>query len=177
MKFAGVVLAGGQSKRMGVDKSQLTIGNYTLLQHAKKILSDSELSDIFVSGQQGIRDEFESLGPIGGILTCLSTLKTFEYVFFLPVDMPFVTPDMIKTLKNHVDKPIVHFKNNNLPLMIKNDDNVRRRIKNNIDKNLLSLYQLNEELNGKELESNFNNDQFINTNTPDQWQNAKIKFS
>jgi len=176
MSIAGVVLAGGQSKRMGVDKSQLTIGNFTLLQHAQKILLDSELSDIFVSGQQGILDEFESIGPIGGILSCLNTLKTFDYVLFLPVDMPFVTPDMIIELINKNDGSIVHFKHSNLPLMIKNNEFVRGKIKNNIDKNILSLYQLCEELNEKVLESNFHKDQFMNTNTPSQWQKAKIKL-
>lgn len=176
MNIAGVVLAGGESKRMGVDKSQLTIGNITLLDHAQQILFDSQINDVFVSGHHGIPDQYNNIGPIGGILSCLNVLKSFDFVLFIPVDMPFITTKMVNTLKCAIDNSAVHFKNYNMPLMIMNSPSIRDQINHNIKKNKLSLYQLYEVLDIYELKNNFQKELFMNTNTPTHWQDATNKL-
>ncbi len=76
-----VILAGGNSKRMGRKKSQIRMGCHTLLGHAL------EPRVIAVDLQPG-------LGPLGGILTALQSAK-HSRVLFVGCDMPFLSGEMI----------------------------------------------------------------------------------
>ena len=46
---AAVILNGGQSSRMGTDKSQLTLHGKPLIQIAHKLLQEAGITDIYVS--------------------------------------------------------------------------------------------------------------------------------
>jgi molybdopterin-guanine dinucleotide biosynthesis protein A len=176
VKIAGVVLAGGQSKRMGSDKSQLTIDNLTLLEHCQNILKNSNLKKVYISGKQGIKDRYKNIGPIGGISTCLLELKNYDYVVFMPVDMPFLTNKTINQLILNQGHSVVNFEKYNLPVMIKNSSVNRKVLKTQIMNNKLSLYQLFENLKRKVIKNKFNKHEFANINVPKQWQEALNKF-
>lgn len=111
--FAGVVLAGGHSTRMGVDKASLGWNGSTLLEHALSILREAGTENVHVvlragqeypsvgtrpgeigSGEPGrsrkpeiVRDEGH--GPLGGILAALRRVES-RFVVVLAVDLPMV---------------------------------------------------------------------------------------
>ncbi len=173
MKIAGIVLAGGQSKRMGQDKSKLKIQNKTLLEHSLSILSKSDVEDIYTSGgQEGIQDKYPDKGPIGGILSCLLSLTEYTHLLFLPVDMPLISQKIIQELMNIENNDLQHFENNNFPLIIKNSRNIREALEDQIKNNKLSIYELLQAVNTRILELNHKQELFMNTNTPQQWEMA-----
>lgn len=175
MRKAGVVLAGGQSKRMGCDKSQLTINGQTLLVHAQEILKSTGIKNIFISGHEGISDKYPNKGPLGGILTSLLSLQQFDCVTFIPVDMPFLTKNMLLNLIQE-QLPAAYFEGYNLPLMITNNAVIRQKIAEQINNNDLSLYKMLIQLEAKPLKHALAKDVFINTNSPIEWQEAIRKL-
>ena len=86
-----VILAGGNSKRMGRKKSRIRMGCHTLLGHARAAVVDAGLEPrvIAVDLQPG-------LGPLGGILTALQSAK-HSRVLFVGCDMPFLSGELIDT--------------------------------------------------------------------------------
>ena len=174
--IAGVVLAGGQSSRMGTDKSQLTFNNQTLLERTKNLLIQSGIEHIFVSGPNDIKDKFSNIGPLGGIFSCLTQLKEYDYILFVPVDMPLLTVKTIEKLIHRLNLDISHLNKHKFPLIIKNTKEIRNIIKNQITNNALSLYQLFEKLEVNTIEHCFEKELFFNTNSPIQWQEAKRRL-
>lgn len=180
MKIAGVILSGGQSSRMGTDKSQLKIRDITLIEHTKQLLIDSGVTDTYVSGKDGIKDIYSGKGPISGIHASLNFLKSFDFIVFIPVDMPLLTKEVISEFTTHQhiqdQQQIVSFEGNNLPLMIKNDRNIRSVLENQIDTNELSIYKLLQNLDSKTIDNSYPKEVFTNTNSPNQWKDAKRKL-
>ena len=81
---AGAVLAGGASRRMGVDKAVLEVDGRPLAMGALEALQAAHLSPVFLvggadglseaTGHEVIPDAWPGEGPLGGILTALSAL-------------------------------------------------------------------------------------------------------
>ncbi|MEX1057062.1 MAG: molybdenum cofactor guanylyltransferase [Natronospirillum sp.] len=100
----GVVLAGGQSRRMRVDKATLrwrtTDGDtITWLEHSQRRLQ-SVCTSVAVSGPalDALPDQYaDHQGPLAGIATALAHFPNQRCVF-LPVDMPWVTPAALNNL-------------------------------------------------------------------------------
>src|SRR6185437_3228212 len=95
----GFILVGGQSRRMGRDKSQLILGGQTLIERIAEKLSAFACSVSLVGaridypGFRNIPDIHPSWGALGGIHATLSTAKT-EWVAIVGCDLPFVTHDL-----------------------------------------------------------------------------------
>jgi molybdopterin-guanine dinucleotide biosynthesis protein A len=108
---AGFVLAGGQSRRMGAEKSLVEIGGRPLIAHAVGILAAAGLP-VFIAGAREearsrlepyapvIPDHEPGLGPLGGICTALAA-TTAEYGVFLPVDVPLLPSSLVAYLIRH----------------------------------------------------------------------------
>jgi len=109
-QVTGVILAGGKSKRMGLDKATLKIGNRFLMDFPLKILSNifSEilivtspsqlltLKSLFASRKVTfVSDLIPDHGALGGIYTALNYSKT-PYVFVCACDMPFLNSSFIR---------------------------------------------------------------------------------
>jgi len=99
-----VILAGGESKRMGQDKAQVMLAGATLLQRAVDILTPL-FADVVMSVREPIADcglpqycdVGDGHGPLIGVSTALQQVKT-DWVFVMAVDMPFVSRDLIVAL-------------------------------------------------------------------------------
>ncbi len=92
-----VILAGGQSRRMGRDKALLPFGSTTLLAHVADraralgfpvVVSTApgRLYDL-PSSVMLIEDTYAGGGPLGGILSVMRAVEAAHYLFW-PVDMP-----------------------------------------------------------------------------------------
>ena len=104
----GLVLAGGQSSRMGRDKAALEYDGAPQLSRAVELLQPF-CTDVSVStrpdqsGEELYRtfrtlpDVFIGFGPLGGILTALKSRPNAAWLV-LGCDLPFVTPEVINRL-------------------------------------------------------------------------------
>lgn len=99
----GVVLAGGKSSRMGVDKAGLVFRGQTLLAYQyQKIASVLGCENVVVSGNyplfRHVLDRDMGTGPLGGIASVVRTFFQAEYFLFLPVDMPYMAEESLRRL-------------------------------------------------------------------------------
>ena len=94
-----VVLAGGQSRRMGRDKATLPAGTVTLVERIINNLSASADEVILASGSAALRlrgartvaDHFVGAGPLAGIHAGL-TASAFDFAWVVACDYPDVQP-------------------------------------------------------------------------------------
>ena len=100
----GLVLVGGQSTRMGQDKSNLDYFGKPQKIVAKQLLESNNL-ETFYSVQNAseyddeIHDKFLNLGPFGGICSAFQKDPNAAW-FVLATDVPFVNDKIIKLLLN-----------------------------------------------------------------------------
>lgn len=102
-----VLLAGGQSSRMGRDKAGLCCGKDTFLEHQIRKGKKMGISDIIVSGYQGaecaervVRDKYEKKGPLGGMEASLRGAE-HRFCLILSVDTPMLPTEELYTLIRH----------------------------------------------------------------------------
>jgi molybdenum cofactor guanylyltransferase len=98
----GVVLAGGQSTRMGRDKAILEYKGSTLLVNQVDCLA--ALCDrVVVSGNYAgfdcIQDQLVGIGPLAGVHAAARQFPD-STLLFLPVDMPLIDAAHLKALIN-----------------------------------------------------------------------------
>jgi len=107
----GSILAGGQSKRMGKDKSFLEINNKKIIEYSidkvKKYLKDLIIvtntdNEFFIKNNlTTVKDCIAGqLGPLAGILTAMKWAKDnsnkYSWVATFPCDTPFFPESIIK---------------------------------------------------------------------------------
>ena len=99
----GVLLAGGNSRRMGEDKRYLVVGEQTLLERGLAVLRSIFQEVLVVIAQDSlplkvaarvVRDLVPDCGSLGGLYTGL-TQATTPYIFVVACDMPFLDPAVI----------------------------------------------------------------------------------
>ena len=105
MTFGAVILAGGNSRRMGQSKAALVIGGETLLAHTVRQLADfPELwlaaNDPGLAEGLPVRfaaDRYPGSGPLAGIEAALSATDMEALVCF-PCDLPNLTAELPRLL-------------------------------------------------------------------------------
>jgi len=200
----GVVLAGGLSSRMGQDKAQLLRGKnsmLSMLEFSKQMLQDSGIQNIVVSGDNyDVPDKFRQCGPVGGILSVLSKFPQVSSLLILPVDLPFMTAKALANLrlKGELSQKATYFKDHNIPLYLPNSSYVELFLaqafhgsslaENNIGqqkntqqgsaskKSGPSIRALLKQVPHQEIQS-IDANVLFNTNTPEQWQQAKQQLN
>lgn len=99
-----LILAGGESRRMGQDKAKLLLGERTLLQSVVATLQPL-FAEVIVSVRQPrheidlpqVCDDQLHNGPLAGLVAGLERAST-PWIFALACDMPFITPAVIEYL-------------------------------------------------------------------------------
>lgn len=122
-KISATILAGGKSKRFGLDKSMYIYKGKPLIEYVIDIVKTA-IEDISIIADNGDRFEYlgfpvfpdlvHEIGPLGGIYTALSTSKT-EKVFIFACDMPNLNKNLIEymiSISNNYDI-IIPFLNSN----------------------------------------------------------------
>lgn len=111
----GFVVAGGRSSRMGRDKALLPYGESTLLDHAiaqtRRVTDDVAILAGPVRRYEGfglavVEDVVCGVGPLGGLYSALlsASVDGRERIFWLAVDLPHVSADLLSGLMNGLDR-------------------------------------------------------------------------
>ena len=105
--FTAVLLAGGESRRMGRDKATVVFRDEALWRRQLRILRDLGPDKVFVSARtesswlpadtELLLDEPPSRGPLSGLTKALVQMQT-SHLVVLAVDMPFVTREQLRLL-------------------------------------------------------------------------------
>ncbi len=107
MTLTAVLLAGGESRRMGRDKAAIIFRGQPLWQRQLDLLRDLRPEKIFVSVRKEpawlpretelLLDEPPFRGPLGGLTKALASMQT-SHLAVLAVDMPFMTNEQMRFL-------------------------------------------------------------------------------
>ena len=112
-KLSTAVLAGGKSKRTnGKNKSFLLYENKTFIDRILEELSVFDEVLISVGNDKSkenyshlpytlVVDEFEEIGPLGGIYSCLKQCRN-EYLFVCATDMPALKKELIQFMSEFI---------------------------------------------------------------------------
>lgn len=98
----GLVLTGGKSTRMGVDKSELNYHGKPQKEFVKKLLEEEGLKTYYSvqtnnKKEDEIHDTFLNLGPFGGICSAFQKDPNSAWMV-LATDLPFVDKNLVKLL-------------------------------------------------------------------------------
>ena len=110
MTTAGIVLCGGQSRRMGQPKAWLPFGGERMLQRVVRILGEvvQPIVAVAAPGQDipelpsqvhVVRDELEGRGPLQGLAAGLRRIEELgaDAAFASSTDVPFLETEFIRT--------------------------------------------------------------------------------
>lgn len=103
-KLNALLLIGGKSRRMGRDKSVLEYYEQPQYQHVINLV-EPLVNRVYLSVHKNqqmdypytMTDNYDDLGPFGGILTALETFPDCSFLV-LAVDLPFLTVENLKYL-------------------------------------------------------------------------------
>jgi len=190
----GVVLAGGQSKRFGQDKSQVRLGDKILIDYILSEILDTFNEILIISNNHikflnskkvtKIEDYKKDLGPLGGVLTAMKWIKennkNYKWISTFPSDTPFFKKknlqDFIKNI-NYKDSKLFFIKSNDkrhnifglwsVELLERLEDDVMKKGERKVEvwANNVGVKTINMEFK--------NNDPFFNINTKEDLEIAK----
>tara|TARA_B100000315_G_scaffold251271_1_gene285753 strand:+ start:7808 stop:8449 length:642 start_codon:yes stop_codon:yes gene_type:complete len=108
-----IILAGGKSRRMGMDKRFLEVGGQGMLARIIAIC-ETLFDDIVIvtaipestiqTRHRVVHDLVKNCATLGGIYTGLS-YASLNYGFVVACDMPWVQPDLVKFIVERVEEP------------------------------------------------------------------------
>jgi len=112
MNISAVLLAGGESRRMGRDKATLLFRGRPLWEIQFDLLRALQPEEIFVSartdppwrpsGVQFVSDEPPSRGPLSGLSATLARIST-DHLLSLAIDIPLMTENYLRLICNLVE--------------------------------------------------------------------------
>ena len=107
MKPSAVLLAGGRSRRMGVDKATLLVSGEPLWKRQLRVISDLRPGAVWVSARtvpswcpaeiEVVTDKPPSRGPLSGIVAGLRRLQS-SHLLVLAIDLPQMTTEHLRNL-------------------------------------------------------------------------------
>jgi molybdopterin-guanine dinucleotide biosynthesis protein A len=124
MNVGGIVLCGGQSKRMGRPKAWLPFAGETMLARVVRLLGEAVQPIVVVAapdqevpplaaGVTVVRDEEKGRGPLQGLAAGLAALRgRADAAYLSSCDVPFLRPAFVRRLielmgDNHICVPQV----------------------------------------------------------------------
>ena len=114
-----VILAGGKSRRFGVDKSTTKLGDKTLIEHTIFKIEKKFSEILIISNNQEIKVDKKNvfvlkdciqgqLGPLVGVLSAMKWIETnnkkYDWVATFPCDTPFFDISIIDEVKRFSKK-------------------------------------------------------------------------
>ncbi len=188
------ILAGGKSRRFGVDKSTTKLGDKTLIEHTISKIEKKFSEILIISNNQEIKVDKKNvfvlkdciqgqLGPLVGVLSAMKWIETnnkkYDWVATFPCDTPFFDISMIDEVKR------ISKKNNKKLYFLKSGEKRHNifglwsiQLKDILEKDINNNFRKVEEWADKiGLETiNINHekfDSFLNINTKEDLEEAK----
>ena len=178
--LAAVILVGGKSSRMGQDKALLPYKGKRLVDVVADTIRAAGISRVYVSGKIAEYPSFPDLlsgcGPVSGICSCILRLSmNYKRLLFVPVDMPYLTEELIRLLVDCPAHKPHHIENHPLPCIIPTDEAAIRHadscIQELLKKRALSVKEFLAGLKALSVPlSEQMKKTLTNTNTPEEWQ-------
>ena len=203
----GLVLAGGQSRRMGQDKALMRYQGRTLIDNASLLLQSASCDKVLISRNAPgfLNDRIEDAGPLSGVHAVLDALSQSDNhngnpceLLVLPVDMPQMTPELLRILvsRGREAEKACYVENRFLPFFLPVAQNTQALLANYLVEqskrrvvgfleilNAVSLKEgdlkktarKDESDNKKRLANMSNEDgvEWLNVNTPGEWPHEK----
>ena len=104
MAISGIILAGGRSSRMGLDKTLLQYNNETLIERTVRnlrhcadeiIIASNSTAKYNLPGIVEVPDIYPDMGPLGGMHAALLAAR-HQHSFVVSCDMPFFSTEFVK---------------------------------------------------------------------------------
>jgi len=112
MNISAVLLAGGESRRMGEEKTTLLFRGKQLWQTQLDVLRKLNTAELFVSARADpawrpadvklVADDPPSRGPMSGLAAALAQMRT-KHLLALAIDMPFITEAYLEFLCDQIE--------------------------------------------------------------------------
>lgn len=188
---SGIILAGGSSHRMGIDKASLSVRGETLLARTVRIMSEVS-DDILVIGRArgdddlGARyfaDDLPDAGPLGGLLTGLRRAR-YPYALAVACDMPFLdaaVPRLLLKVAKGYDAAVPRLHGRAQPTLAIYSRSSVDAIERQIARRDLTLRSLLATLRVRWIEeeeigpADPGSRSFRNVNTPHDWLEAQLE--
>jgi molybdopterin-guanine dinucleotide biosynthesis protein A len=189
--ITGVVLAGGNSGRMGQDKALMQVNGKSLIRYAVdilhqvcgKVIISANKPDYLDTGCEIWPDELGKQAPMVGIYSCLKRSQN-EWIAVLSCDMPLVNPLVFDLLMSNTDASKydvvvpVHDKDCIEPLCGLYNRRVLQLLDKSIDINQFSMQQFIMHAKHKlvrtgSFQNFYNANLFANINTPNDFDLLK----
>jgi len=105
-----VILAGGESKRMGTDKAHVQLAGRTLIERVlatvtplfDDVMISARDNAVEIDGTRFVQDRYAGRGPVIGLCAAMQEAR-HSYLFAIACDMPFVTSELIEFLASSPD--------------------------------------------------------------------------
>lgn len=113
--ITGIILSGGKSKRMGLNKSLLKIGQQTIIERVANLMKELFHRVLLITntpdeyeflGLEIFEDIYKNFGPLSGIHSGLVHSVT-EKNFVISCDMPFVDKGVIDFIINYSTNKLI----------------------------------------------------------------------
>lgn len=187
--ITGVLLTGGESRRMGRNKAFLEIGGKLLIEKSletlqrvcSKVVISSRSEDLYKGyGYQVIVDVIKGKGPLGGIYSVLQQTE-YDHLFLAACDMPFLQEDAIRLLYREIkdfDALVPYIAGRMHPLHAFYHKRILPLVEKKILKDKLRLTDVLSECQTKIYKAETGSDPIqrqllersvLNVNTPDEW--------
>jgi len=189
--FSGIILAGGKSSRLGVDKIFLEYKNKKfidiIIEKLSKICSEIIISGRKYKNYKSCKDEYNINAPISGLYSGLKSSK-YKYSLIVAGDLPFIEMDILKLIISKmspkIDIVIPAINGYYEPLVAIYSRNILKILETKIKKKQYKISSLIEEINAivikekeiKKIDPKFYS--FLNINTKKDYNkilNMEIK--
>jgi molybdopterin-guanine dinucleotide biosynthesis protein A len=171
--IAGLILAGGKSRRMGRDKAELMRNGVSFLDHAKTLLGEAGCQQILISHPEHLADRYPGAGPLAGLEAATAKVEAGSLLLVIPIDMPNQNADVLRTLIAQNPAVGAYFERQPLPFIARVTSELRQRLRETLgradaDRSLFHLFR------GMGFDAlaipQDSERQFENCNTPEQFK-------
>ncbi len=181
MELCGIILSGGKSSRMGMEKGLMQFENKPLIQYSldlakqfcKEIILVANSDDYQKFNARLISDLVENKGPLGGLYTGISYSAAKSFLL-LPCDMPHLSSRVIdKIISNHkAEISIARQDNRNHPLIGIYEQSILAKIRSCLNSDNLAMMSMIEKCDHNiiEFDQSFAKD-FKNYNSREDFKN------